>query len=74
MRWALFRQARFYGSGVKLVGKSFVIPGISPELDRGTWRLSGGQNLRSAKLQAPSIKLDKLQAPGYNGIQKEEVT
>jgi len=33
-------------------------------LDHGTWRLSGGQNLRSAKLQATSIKLDKLQALG----------
>ena len=57
------------GSGVKLVGKSFVIPGISPELDHGTWRkrLTGGFLITDG---APSFKLDKLQAPGYNGSRK----
>ena len=46
------------GSGVKLVGKSFVFPGISPELDHGTWRkrLTGGFLITDG---APSFKLVK---------------
>jgi len=45
------------GSGVKLVGESFVSPGISPEL---------GQEIKKAasrKLQAPSAKQERSRLP-----------
>jgi hypothetical protein len=57
-----------------MVSQNWTMKGLSDLLnvnlmDRNTMR--SGATFRSAKLQAPSFRLDKLQAIGYSRIRKK---